>query len=90
MALALLAAVWGGGANAGDLLAAPPGASACSGCHSAAPGAAPALAGRAAGEIAEAMRAFRSGARAGTLMNRIAKGFSEEEIRAVASWVAAP
>ena len=35
------------------------------------------------------MAAFRSGAREATLMNRIAKGFSEDETRAIARWIAA-
>ena len=30
-----------------------------------------------------AMVAFRSGARTGTIMNRIAKGYTDEEIRAI-------
>ena len=39
--------------------------------------------------IAEAMRAFRSGQRPGTIMPRIAKGFSDDEIAAIAAWYAA-
>jgi cytochrome subunit of sulfide dehydrogenase len=35
------------------------------------------------------MQAFRSGERPSTVMARIAKGFSDEEIRAIAAWVAA-
>ena len=35
------------------------------------------------------MIAFKSGKRAGTIMDRIAKGFSDEEIRAIAAWYAA-
>jgi cytochrome c553 len=34
------------------------------------------------------MQAFRSGERASTVMGRIAKGFSDGEIRAIATWVA--
>jgi len=34
------------------------------------------------------MEAFRSGQRPSTVMGRIAKGFSEEEIRRIAAWVA--
>jgi cytochrome c553 len=73
--------------------AAPPGASSCSGCHAvpARTGAGiPGLAGRDPEEIAERMLGFRSGSRPATLMNRIALGFTEPEIRAIAAWVAVP
>jgi cytochrome c553 len=33
------------------------------------------------------MQAFRTGGRPATVMDRIAKGFTEEEIRAIALWV---
>jgi sulfide dehydrogenase cytochrome subunit len=33
------------------------------------------------------MQAFRTGARPATVMDRIAKGFTDEEIRAIAAWV---
>ena len=36
-----------------------------------------------------AMQAFRSGQRPATVMGRIAKGFSEAEIAAIAEWYAA-
>lgn len=74
-----------------DVVAAPPGASSCSGCHSPAPGvgAVPHIAGLSADQIAGALMAFRSGERPATVMNRIAKGFSESESRAIAEWVAA-
>ncbi|MBV8336197.1 MAG: hypothetical protein JO358_12310, partial [Alphaproteobacteria bacterium] len=35
-------------------------------------------------EIVAAMQAFRSGERSSTVMGRIAKGFSDDEIRAIA------
>ena len=72
--------------------AAPPGAAACSGCHPRAGAGAPAvqpLAGRAPEEIVAAMQAFRTGERSATVMDRIAKGFSDEETRAIAAWVVA-
>jgi cytochrome c553 len=47
----------------------------------------PALRGREAAEIAAAMRDFREGRRQATLMDRLAKGFSEEESQAIAAWV---
>jgi sulfide dehydrogenase cytochrome subunit len=68
--------------------AAPPGASSCSGCHGAPGGAVPSLAGHSAEDIAASLKAFRTGARPATVMNRIAKGFSEEESRAIAEYLA--
>jgi cytochrome subunit of sulfide dehydrogenase len=77
--------------SAGVTLAAdaPPGAASCSGCHPAAARAetpVPPLAGRPAGDIASQMIAYKSGQRPGTIMDRIAKGFSDEEIQAIAAW----
>ena len=71
---------------------APTGALACSGCHPAASGvdAAPArLIGMKAEGIEAAMQQFRSGARAATVMDRIAKGFTDQETLAIAAWYAA-
>jgi cytochrome c553 len=71
---------------------APPGASSCSGCHPAASGVdtpVKRLKGRDAAEIVAAVQEFRSGARAATVMDRIAKGFTDDEIRAIAAWYAA-
>jgi cytochrome c553 len=87
-ALAALACVVAVGPEASAQPAAPPGAAACSGCHGRA-GAVPPINGRDANEIAAAMRDFRSGQRAATVMDRIAKGFSDDETRAIASWLAA-
>lgn len=67
----------------------PPGAASCSGCHAAAPRVdtpVPPLAGRPAADIASQMIAYKSGQRSGTIMDRIAKGFSDEEIQAIAAW----
>jgi cytochrome c553 len=68
----------------------PPGASSCLGCHSVAAddGPVPALSTLTAEQIVTAMRAFRSGAREATVMDRIAKGFSDEEVHAIAQWYA--
>jgi cytochrome c553 len=68
---------------------APPGASSCSGCHAAGPNGqtpVPPLQGRPASEIVSQMAAFKSGERKGTIMDRIVKGFSDEETRAIAAW----
>jgi len=35
------------------------------------------------------MQAFKAGEASGTVMDRIAKGFSSEEIKAIADWYAA-
>ena len=70
----------------------PPGASSCSGCHplrASAETKVPPLRGRDPAEIVAAMQAFRSGERPSTVMGRIAKGFSEDETRAIAAWLAA-
>ncbi|PYM90113.1 MAG: cytochrome C [Candidatus Rokuibacteriota bacterium] len=70
----------------------PAGAAACSGCHpSSARVQSPVvrLVGRDRAEIVKAMQDFRSGARAGTVMDRIAKGFTDAEIQAIAAWYAA-
>jgi cytochrome subunit of sulfide dehydrogenase len=66
--------------------ATPPGAAACSGCHGADARVAP-IRGRDAKDLADAMRAFRSGERPATVMDRIAKGFSEDETQAIANWL---
>jgi cytochrome subunit of sulfide dehydrogenase len=70
----------------------PPGAASCSGCHTSGPAAASPvtrLYGRDAGEIMTAMTGFRDGSLPATVMNRIAKGFSDDELRAIATWLAA-
>jgi cytochrome subunit of sulfide dehydrogenase len=69
--------------------AAPAGASSCSGCHDAkiASPSVPPLVGRPAAEIVSAMEAFRTGSREATVMTRIAKGFSDDETRAIAMWL---
>ena len=69
----------------------PAGAAACSGCHPASArviSPVPRLAGLDRAAIVKAMQEFRSGSRAGTVMNRIAKGFTDEEILAIAAWYA--
>jgi cytochrome subunit of sulfide dehydrogenase len=48
----------------------------------------PKIRGRDAADIVAAMQGFRSSERPSTVMGRIAKGFSEDEIRAIAVWLA--
>jgi sulfide dehydrogenase cytochrome subunit len=59
----------------------------CSGCHGAAPTGAdgiPSLTGLSADEIADKLEAYRSGEAQGTLMNRLARGYTKDEIRQLA------
>jgi cytochrome c553 len=69
----------------------PAGAASCSGCH---PSSArvsspvPRLSGMDRAAIVKAMQDFRSGQRTGTVMDRIAKGFTDDEIQAIANWFA--
>lgn len=66
------------GEDRGALLAAT-----CSGCHHAGPaseGAIPGLEGLSGDEIAQKLNAYRSGELRGTLMNRIARGYSQADI----------
>jgi cytochrome c553 len=70
----------------------PPGAASCSGCHPTNPKVetrVPRLVGRKPADIVAAMQAFRSGQKPATVMDRIAKGFSDAEIRAIADWLGA-
>ncbi|ANW03655.1 c-type cytochrome [Bradyrhizobium icense] len=69
----------------------PPGAASCSGCHStgATASSITRLSGRNAEDISKAMTGFRDGTLPATVMNRIAKGFTDEESRAIAAWLAA-
>jgi sulfide dehydrogenase cytochrome subunit len=69
----------------------PAGAASCSGCHPASPRVAspvPRLTGIDQAAIARALQDFRSGQRPATVMDRIAKGFTDEEIQALAAWFA--
>ena len=64
----------------------------CAGCHGPegqSPGPIPSLQGRAEAAIAEALRGFRADQRPSTVMARIAKGYSDQEIDAVAREIAA-
>jgi cytochrome c553 len=76
-------------AHAADM---PAGAGSCSGCHAEtakAQSPVPDLRGRDPAKLVAAMRAFRSGERPATVMDRIAKGYSDEETTAIAAWFGA-
>jgi sulfide dehydrogenase cytochrome subunit len=71
---------------------APPGATSCSGCHSptATDTSTPRrLIGSDPAKTVAALQEFRSGQRKGTIMDRIVKGFTPEEIQAIAAWYGA-
>jgi cytochrome c553 len=70
----------------------PAGAASCTGCHPAsARVTSPVvrLAGLERTAIVKALQEFRAGQRAATVMDRIAKGFTDDEIQAIAAWYAA-
>jgi sulfide dehydrogenase cytochrome subunit len=70
----------------------PPGAASCSGCHArqvAASGEIPGIFGRDPTEVLAALTSFKDGSKPATVMNRIAKGFSDDELQAIAAWLAA-
>jgi cytochrome c553 len=84
-----LVLLWPVGAMAAD---APPGASSCSGCHPASRTVdtpVKRLIGSNPAEIVAAMQAYRSGQRPATVMERIAKGFTDDETKAIADWYGA-
>ena len=69
----------------------PAGAASCTGCHPATSrvtSPVPRLSGLDRAAIVRAMQDFRAGQRTGTVMDRIAKGFTDEEIQAIAAWYA--
>ena len=71
---------------------APSGASSCTGCHAAKripDSVIPRIAGRKASDIVQFMREYRSGAWPSSVMGRIAKGFDDQQIDAIAAWFAA-
>ena len=90
--IALILLATSGGAAYAASPDGPAGAMSCSGCHAMGKGvdsAVPRLNGRPAAEIATAMHDFQKGERAPTVMGRIAKGYSDAEIDALAQWFAA-
>lgn len=67
-------------------------ASSCSGCHTndeKLTTAIPRIRGLPETFFAEAMRAFRAGQRPATVMDRIAKGFTDDEIKQLAAYFSA-
>lgn len=69
----------------------PPGAASCTGCHASrtavqSPG--PRLAGEKRDKLLAALSEFRRGERPATVMDRLVRGFSDEELQAIAAWFA--
>ena len=67
-------------------------AATCANCHGTGGvslGEVPSLAGRPRADIVRMMREFKSDARPGTVMNQLAKGYTDEQIEALAGWFAA-
>lgn len=87
----MLPALWLAFSVAPAESAPPRGATSCTGCHprTAGRGPVPSLNGQPAEQIVSQMAAFRSGERRSTVMSRIAKGFTDEETRAIADYFAA-
>ena len=66
-------------------------ASSCAACHGPdgrSPGSIPSLAGKDRDYLAQSLQEFKSGSRSATIMNRLAKGYSDEEIELLATWFA--
>src|SRR5262245_16347198 len=79
-----------GAASAVDIP--PAGAASCSGCHPMTRWTTSLmvrLTGRNADDITRVMQEFRAGKRPATIMDRIAKGFTDDEIKAISAWYAA-
>lgn len=67
-------------------------ANACAGCHGtdgASPGPTPAINGLSAEDMAALLTSFKSDEVAVTIMNRIAKGYTDAEIQALAAYFGA-
>jgi sulfide dehydrogenase cytochrome subunit len=64
-------------------------ANACMSCHGldgVSRGAIPSLVGRSAADLTQAMKAFASGAQRGTVMNFLAKGYTDDQLATLATY----
>jgi sulfide dehydrogenase cytochrome subunit len=90
--LSTLFGVWGlhvtGHAPAADLEGFVLGA-ACLTCHANGDAHVPSLTGRDARELARLLTAYRDGTREGTVMPRLARGYDDAQVAAIAAWLAA-
>ena len=67
-------------------------AATCASCHGTngvSRGGIESLAGKSKGDIAGKMQAFKSGAKPGTIMPQLAKGYTDAQIELAAGWLAA-
>ena len=91
-AVLLLGAGYAGVAAAQDPNYARNLASACFTCHGtdgrSVNGVPPALAGRDRGELLDMMKGFKSGTRPATLMHQQAKGYTDQQLEAIAGYFA--
>ncbi len=91
-ALALLAGAAGAQAQAVDPLQARSWAASCASCHgtlgNAQPGM-PSLAGQSKADLVSKMQDYKNGRLPATLMHQIAKGYTDEQIEAIAAYFAA-
>jgi cytochrome c553 len=91
-AAVMLAAGFAGGAAAQDPNYARNLSAACFTCHGtdgrSVGGVPPALAGRDKGELLEMMKGFKAGKRPATLMHQQAKGYSDQQLEAIAGYFA--
>ena len=91
-AAVLLTAGFAGSAAAQDPAYARNLASACFTCHGtdgrSVGGVPPALAGRDRGELLQMMKDFKAGKRPATLMHQQAKGYSDQQLEAIAGYFA--
>jgi cytochrome c553 len=79
-------------AQGGDPKSARSIAATCANCHGTggvSVGDIESLAGKPREEIVRKMQEFKSGARPATIMNQLAKGYTDEQIEALAGWFAA-
>ncbi len=59
----------------------------CHGTNGASPGSIPRIQGRSAEYIEKAMLQYKAGERPATVMNRIAKGYTDEEIKLLSAYL---
>ncbi len=88
----LLASGGGVAAQATDPNQARAVAASCAGCHGpkgVAQGDMPALAGRSKEELVRKMQEFKAGRAPATVMQQLAKGYTDEQIDLAATWFAA-
>jgi cytochrome subunit of sulfide dehydrogenase len=67
-------------------------AATCANCHGTSgvsAGVTASLAGRSKQDLVDGMREYKSGARAGTIMPQLAKGYTDKQIEAASGWLSA-